>query len=502
VPEDESPVYEIAEPRPSAMIESLRAVGYSLPTAVADLVDNSIAALAQNVWIHFEWNGSESYVSIRDDGHGMDEKELVNAMTLGSRSPLEARGYQDLGRFGLGLKTASFSQCRKLIVRSQRAAGQASLRCWDLDYVSNKAEWRLLKQVDTNNSGALAAIDTFQSGTVVLWEILDRLVSATANISEKRAHTRFLESIRDVERHLAMVFHRFLERRNPLRIWINGNLIEPWDPFLKSETATQSLPEEVIQLSSGIIRVSPYVLPHHSKLSEDVFKLASGVNGWNAQQGFYVYRNERLLVPGHWLGFGFQKEEHYKLARIQVDVPTSMDFEWAIDVKKSRARPPADAREPLRKLARLTREVASGIYRNKGRIIGRTISDDFVFIWLRHDKQGKISYKINREHPLVLAALSGSQDDKSRVNALLRLVEETVPKEQIWIDNQESLESRTEPFEGAERREIESLLDEIYSYFSSNNMASDLIRERLCSMEPFSRFPELVERVCNRRGRH
>jgi hypothetical protein len=150
-------VYEIAEPSPSAMIESLRAVGYSLPTAIADLVANSISAAARNVWIIFEWNGSRSCVSIADDGHGMSEPELVTAMTLGSRSPLEERGANDLGRFGLGLKTASFSQCRRLIVRSKRSGGNAATRCWDLDYVGQQGEWRVFL-----NKGAKSLIGIFK----------------------------------------------------------------------------------------------------------------------------------------------------------------------------------------------------------------------------------------------------------------------------------------------------------------------------------------------------
>lgn len=495
-------VYEIAEPCPSAMIESLRAVGYSLSTAIADLVDNSISALAKNVWINFNWNGGDSCVTIADDGHGMTEQELVTAMTLGSKSPVESRSAHDLGRFGLGLKTASFSQCRRLVVSSKRCGEATALRCWDLDYVSQQGEWRLLKEMNLKNQKSLTSIDHVAAGTVVVWEKVDRIVSAGVRADDRRAQKRFLEAIGEVEKHLSMVFHRFLAGRDRLEIWINGRLIEAWDPFLKGEIATQSLPEETLQLGSGAVKVSAFVLPHHSKIDDNTYRLAGGPAGWNAQQGFYVYRNERLLVAGHWLGFGFQKEEHYKLARIQVDISTTMDLEWEIDVKKSRARPPAEARESLRKIARLTRDIACGIYRSRGKVIARAISADFVFTWLRTVTHGKISYRINREHPLVKASLSGSAAEKAAVNAMLQLIEETVPKEQIWLDNQESVESRSDPFEDVDRKELLSVLAELFSFFSSSGMSAAEIRERLGSMEPFNHFPEAVNRFCDQRERN
>lgn len=490
-------LYEIAEPRPSGMIESLRAVGYSLPTAIADLVDNSISANARNIWITFEWNGGSSFVRLVDDGHGMNTEELVVGMTLGGKSPLEPRDSADLGRFGLGLKTASFSQCRRLSVSSKKQGLPTVFRCWDLDYVSRCGEWRLLKEPESTALEQQEPLNKLKSGTVVLWEQLDRLVASNTAADDKKSHKRFFEAVTEVERHLGMVFHRFLERRNRIHIWINENEIDPWDPFLQGETATQNLPEETIQLQSGVIKVFPFVLPHHSKIDDDTFKKASGLAGWNGQQGFYVYRNERLLVPGHWLGFGFQKEEHYKLARIQIDIPSSMDAEWTIDVKKSRARPPALARESLRRIARLTRDIASGIYRNRGKIVVRTISQDFIFTWLRAIKEGKISYRINRDHPIVVAALSCSSE-KATTNALLRLIEETLPKEQIWLDNQESVESRTDPFEGLDRKEISAVLKELYTFLKSTGLSNAEVRERLASMEPFNHFPSLVNSVCDR----
>jgi hypothetical protein len=161
--------FELIEPNAPAMIESMRSVGYTAQAAVADLVDNSIAARARNVWATFHWDGVDSFVSITDDGWGMDEGSLTEAMRLGSRSPLEEREPSDMGRFGLGLKTASFSQCRRLTVWT-RVSGQAglSVRCWDLDYVDHAREWRLLKVAPPGPTARYAQLEELDSGTVVV----------------------------------------------------------------------------------------------------------------------------------------------------------------------------------------------------------------------------------------------------------------------------------------------------------------------------------------------
>ena len=105
-----------AIPEASSMIETFRAIGYSIEAAVADIIDNSISARAKNIWINFEWEGSETWLAVKDDGSGMNNDELVQAMRPDSKNPLDDRSTKDLGRFGLGLKTASFSQCRLLSV--------------------------------------------------------------------------------------------------------------------------------------------------------------------------------------------------------------------------------------------------------------------------------------------------------------------------------------------------------------------------------------------------
>lgn len=224
-----TPRAENVPPDPAAMIESMRAFGYSLPAAVADLIDNSISAQASRITVDFHWDGPRSQLIVMDDGHGMSESELSSAMRLGSRSPREERAPNDLGRFGLGLKTAAFSQGRSLTVVSRRD-DQTAVRRWDLDHVTRTRSWSLLLDSPAGSEENLALIEEYSSGTLVMVGHLDQLVSGDAD--DESAHARFLEHVRAVEDHIAMVFHRFLTGRGAITIEVNGNAVVPWDPYL------------------------------------------------------------------------------------------------------------------------------------------------------------------------------------------------------------------------------------------------------------------------------
>jgi hypothetical protein len=482
------PKYDIADPDPAAMIEALRAFGYDLPRAISDLVDNSIFAKARNILVDFFWNGPASTICVTDDGHGMTEACLRNAMRPGSQNPLAPRDPSDLGRYGLGLKTASFSQCRRLSVRTRVAQGAISTRCWDLDFVARKKQWLLLHDAGVSAEPHFNRLSGMNQGTAVLWQEMDRLVAGT-NVNDRMQRRHFHDRIASVETHLGMVFHRFLTPKR-LTIYVNDQKVEPWDPFLTSEVATQEIADQRLRLLQGQIRIVPYVLPHVNKISPEKHRRAAGIQGWNAHQGFYVYRNERLLVPGDWLGLGFTKEEHFKLARILVDIPNSMDHEWDIDVTKSRAVPPDSLRAEFKYVADITRRRASDILRHRGKVVARRTSQDFVFAWQQIQRRGKYLYRVNREHPLVRYAL---KENRVVVEPLLRLVEETIPIPQLTITNSEHPDTHAAPFELASNREVYSLLCDVYSAMTSANVAQTEALERLAVMEPFDRYPELVQ---------
>jgi hypothetical protein len=341
------------------------------------------------------------------------------------------------------------------------------------------------------SEASLQRLDELQSGTIVLWEQMDRIVEQVP-VEDDRAHRRFLDLARNVESHLAMVFHRFLEGRAELSIWINDLKVEPWDPFLAKHPATQRLAEEGLIVNGTRVVVRPYVLPHHSKIPTDLHREAAGPAGWNAQQGFYIYRNRRLLVPGDWMRLGFQKEEHCKLARIQVDLPNSLDEEWHIDVKKSTARPPGPVRDDFRRIASITRQRASEVYRHRGKVIARETSHEYTFVWKRLVKRGKVFYRVNRKHPLVKEALEELGPRSEDLETLLRMIEETVPAPLIALDVSEKPDEQATPFEGSVPSEVLAVLRRVYRALRNDGLSDGEAQERLLGMEPFNQFPELV----------
>lgn len=474
----ESPDFDEIPPDASGMIEGLRAGGYSLATAIADIVDNSITATCHNVWLRLEWNGDGSWISITDDGYGMTEEELKQAMRLASTHPLEKRRPDDLGRFGLGLKTASFSQARRLTVLSKALGSEAALRRWDLDHLARPdvTGWQLLRTLHEETGERINELErlNLKSGTTVLLENLDRVVRrAGEGDSDDSSERHWVNQVERVRQHLGMVFHRFLERKGTkrLNISINGSRVEPWDPFSESHPATQREAEDGNERLGSKVLFKGYILPHRDRFDPDnpdkgrkLHQTAAGPNGWNAHQGFYLYRNDRLIIPGDWLGLGpgqsgWKKEEHFKLARIRVDIPNSMDTEWQIDVKKSSAAAPPPLRSWLTSLAKTVREKAKKVYAHRGanghpnsRKNRAALGVEQPAPWAtRTRNDGTFSYRVSRKHPLYKALLSVLEvESRDRMETFLRLVEETVPVQRIWIDAAEHEEAFAQPFDDEE----------------------------------------------------
>ncbi|HYF80531.1 MAG TPA: ATP-binding protein [Symbiobacteriaceae bacterium] len=367
---------------PSAhrLIQSLRDIGYDLPTAVADLIDNSIAAGANEVRIDYEFEGLDTWIRIADNGKGMTPDVLDEALRFGSR-----REYDDdleLGKFGLGLKTASLSQCSRLTVASRPArASRASIRQWDLDHVKNTDAWELLRLNSRECHPEVTAPLRKSHGTVVFWERLERILGYELPAG-KAAQNGFIRLLHELEEHLAMVFHRFLsgeaKRQPKLEIYLNSNKIEAWDPFARKEPKTHATRVHRIAFEhEGVkssLRVQPYILPHESQFSSmQSFKAAAGPKKWNNQQGFYIYRNDRMLQSGGWNRIR-ATDEHIKLARIAVDFPPSADTALKINISKMGIIFPPEVRDELTEIVRETARKAEGAYRRKEKGAGGTKS--------------------------------------------------------------------------------------------------------------------------------
>lgn len=481
-----------AEPEASSMIETFRAIGYSIESALADIIDNSITAGAKNIWIDYEWKGDNTTLSVLDDGTGMNNEQLVQAMRPGSKNPLDERKKDDLGRFGLGLKTASFSQTRKFTVFSKAVDYNPVYWSWDLDYVNHKKAWKLIRYVPEEEKW-LKKLEAIESGTFVIWWDLDRFTKDTQEESEE-AKSKFLGIMNSVKSHLSMVFHRFME--DGLKIHFKDRLIIPWDPFMIGVDGLQTKPET--RLEGGSIKIKGFVLPHRSKLTAEQYHYGKGPkDSWTSHQGFHVYRNKRLLVAGDWLGL-FKREVHYDLCRIQIDLPNNFDNDWQIDIKKSIARPPAKYLEQILSLAKEVRNQAVEVYRHKGKILKRRLAfDEYFPFWEERARHGKRFYKINRNHPLLSELLTKSGDLKKDIEKVIQFIEETIPVPLITFQESESEKPHGQPFEGIDHNAIKETMKKLLNSFVSSGLSVEKAKARILNIEPFNFFPEYIEFIDN-----
>jgi len=416
-----------ATPHAAALIEGLRDIGYSLETAIADIVDNSITAGARRLQILTETFSDEPYIAIIDDGDGMTEDELVAAMRPGSRNPLATRDEPDLGRFGLGLKSASFSQCRRLTVVSRRS-GDTSAAVWDLDDVAERNEWAV--QLPDDVSGIPGVDQLGSSGTLVLWQKLDRLTGGYSHNAAKRAEV-INQRIAETERHLRLVFHRFMEETKPLRILLNDRLLMPLDPFARKDPATIGDPEEKLPLIRGDVEIQSFTLPHHQQMGKTEWEDIGGPEGHLKSQGFYLYRGRRLILHGTWFGL-CRQSELTKLARVRIDIPNSMDSDWKIDVKKSSAQLPPIVRDRLKKVIERILDGSKRTYLKRGQ---KLVDHERLPMWHRIQADRQIRYRPNAEHPAFADfAESLPQDLRRGFFNCISLVGASLPIETLHAD--------------------------------------------------------------------
>lgn len=484
-----------APPKASAMLEALRGLGYTTSAALADIIDNSISAGATKVNLHFTWDGDTSRISILDNGRGMSDYELERAMTLGALNPLETRSSTDLGRFGLGLKTASFSQCRSLTVASKRNGEKTSCLRWDLDAIAADPEsgWHMFEGASPGSESFLESLNSLSSGTLVLWEKMDRIVTPGSTLDH------FVDLADDVESRLAMTFHRLIEGPRPdFQLLINDKAVKPWDPFLMGHPAkAMESPTERKRTPSGVLEIQCHVLPHKDKLSENEYQIAGGPEGWNSQQGFYVYRNKRLLVAGGWLGLGkgraWNREEPQRLARIRIDIPNSADTDWKIDVKKSTARPPVFVRPWLTRIAEITREKARRVFAYRGTTTPAIGGVPIEEAWRTEHLRSGIRYRIHQAHPAVAAVIDACGDRKDLVKAMLRVIEETVPVQRIWLDTAENKETPRTCFEGEPNEAVVEVATTLFNDFITRKcLSAEEARKSMLRTEPFQKYPSLI----------
>lgn len=473
-------------PYAPTLIESTRAIGYSLEAAVADIIDNSIAANAVNVDIYF-FPVDGAYIAILDNGSGMNEKEINIAMQYGSKNPTEERDKKDLGRFGLGLKTASLSQCRCLTVISKQG-DRLEGRQWDIDHVIEVGDWSLiiLDEEEINEFPQVEELKKYESGTLVIWQKLDRLKAGEINFELSLG--RKIDRVRN---HLSLVYHRYLMGESGIRklkLFINGEKVKAIDPFLTNKSV-QAMDDETLIIQGHKILVRPYILPHISKLTSDEIKMLGGKDGLRKQQGFYVYRNKRLLVWGTWFRM-MRQGDLSKLARIRVDIPNTLDDLWTLDIKKSSALPPAEVRKNLEIIINQIAERSKRTWTFRGK---KEVSDTETHIWNRmKNKQGGYYYEINREHPFVQQLVKVDPSLEMSIYSLLQQIELGLPLNQLYVDlnNDKQITNDNEQSIVDVKKSLEAMI----TMCAEKQEKCDLL-DAVVHIEPYSLYSDVVEEL-------
>lgn len=486
-------------PKAATLMGSLRSMGYSFESAVADIVDNSISAHAQNIHIFFPTNPmDELALGILDDGDGMTSDVLFEAMRYGCLSAEEDRREEDLGRFGMGMKSASLSQCRCLTVVSYDGKTLNAFT-WDYDHILKTQDW-MIKELENNEIDTLPYISKLKEqkkGTIVIWQDFDVLY----NSSGGQVYSTLVDLRSTLESALALIYHRYLSGigTSRLHIFINQLDIKPLDPFLEQHPKTTVKKEITLDIidSLGVermIKIRPFILPFATELKEKDKQLIGGIENLRSKQGFYIYRNKRLIIWGTWFGMK-QRAELTKNARIRVDIPNSLDNIWSIDIKKQQASIPKQILHRLKKAVEdaLEFSVRQQTYR------GRTekVNENIDYIWDRkRGRNNTFFYQINRDSKLFqFVREKMSDEDYGYLEMLLNEIENNLPIQQLYIDK--SNESISVPEDTNER------LDDVYQIAvtlatTMMNIRSDgweAIVKDLMNSEPWCKYPSIKEKL-------
>lgn len=469
-------------PDPS-LLESMRSVGYSLNTAVADLIDNSIAAHAREINVCYFDSGETPYVAIVDDGDGMDYQAAVNAMKLAGTSPTDMRSSEDLGRFGLGLKTASLSQARSVLLVTTRKGSRCALR-WDLDHVSRTRSWDLeeldVNQIDRELPQKVRGVLSREHGTCVIWRNLDRLETVSGH-----SLSEIDSAMRELADYLGLVFHRYLhpypeDDIRQIDISINGVPVPERDPFLIKVSSASPL-----QRVAGTDAVlQSYTLPFQNRLTEKDKKLLDlrPTRGHTLEdtQGFYVYRAYRLITWGTWFRM-LPRKDSTKLARVRVDIPNSMDDEWTLDIKKSTAYPPKMIRDAMR----LYVDNLAAPSRRRQRFRGRKTGDDpQAHIWdVINDRDGVFRYQVNEKNPYVSAFIDElDEEQRHGFTRMMKVLADSLPYYDIQMRlSRDEAVSESDGLEEEIRKSAASLW-QVYKLAVSQEQFISLFEDK----EPFS----------------
>lgn len=485
-------------PSPDILMNSLRSIGYSFKTALADIIDNSISANANNIWIDFPSYSSENlYITIIDDAIGMDDAALFNAMKYGSKR--DRYEDKDLGRFGIGLKSASLSQCRVLTVMS-KFKGKIHAYRWDLDEVLRSKEWECLR-LDSSEIQSCPNYEKFNSlvqGTMVIWQNFDIVEQK----SDEHTYEYLSEKLDESESYLCLIFHRFMNRStSPISFFINGRQLKGLDPFLEGSSHHKRNPKtdegKLVEMSvkyyndrgdvkEAMIKAQTFILPHQEDLSKEDIEALGGMEDLKDNQGFFVYRNDRLIIYGTWFGLSSRSvnAEFYKYGRIKVDIPNKFDSLWDIDIKKQNAVIPKQIVNLLRKSVI---KVCSTSKEKTSRRVKLNDGKNDEQIWIKTpSRNGRDTFSINHNSPFVQQCLDSFEDnDRARILRMLDVISAHIPFDDIYF----SVCNKNQETELSQEKEDSFILLGIEQFNSIKiirQCTAEVAFEKLCKYPPFN----------------
>ena len=470
-------------------METARSFGnYDLALSLADLIDNSITANSTEIKITIDFNDHDPIISVLDNGSGMNNNQLIVAMRLASQNPNTKKDANDLGRFGLGLKTASFAQASCLTVLSYNGKKYAGAR-WDLE---NVADWGMVSFDADEVKSLFTDKDISTSKTEIIWTKLNRLTE-NGTISEKQFNALMVEAIEEI----GLIFHRYLageiRGKTPLTIIVNEVELKPLDPFYTHHSACQELQTEKISIGGKKIQITPFILPHFSRLMPNEYDKLAGKEGHIKNQGFYVYRNHRLIIKGTWFKL-VPHGELSKLARVRIDIPNSLDSEWKITVDKSEVQIPTALKKRLSDLLNKITFSSNKVFTTKGKKLTDT---RITQIWDQLLNKGKMTFAINQKHPIIGGFLSQlDKKAKQQFVGVLKLLQEGLPLAAMHVALNDSPDKIVQSATGPE-----DLLPIVALHVRNRLSSGSNQNEILDSLEitaPFSEyFSQIVDHLKN-----
>ena len=413
-------------PSPKSLIKTLMRVGYDFNMAVGDIVDNSISADAKNIRIFTSLDPQNPTFSIYDDGWGMSEKELYENMKLAAKDPSLERDENDLGRFGSGMKTASFSQARKLIVISKKKGSKICGAYWDIDEIESLDSWEVLMGLSERE---INSIDGFnkdmltETGTVIIWHKI---------ISFKETQHTSLENIiantiDSMSKYLSLHFHKFMKSSSNLNFFVNQRKLAPVNPFIKGK-GSMDLGTEIIRGKKGNVEIKTHVLPHPQYLSQNQIDKLGGIDAIYKNQGLYIYRANRLIIAGGWMGLS-SRNILGNLARVEVNIPASLDDEWSTDVKKSSLQLPIMIQRKLKQICQQPIKKSRGEHMHRGK---KEEVNQYWFI--NENKQDNTTkYEVHlKNNELIEIAEKMTQANRIKLKEFLRNLSKYLPVNHIF----------------------------------------------------------------------